>query len=98
MTEDEKSTTGANDRPKTDSIAQTAPGIPDDSAMPVDASDQQLEAVRAALGVGAPDQGEADQRPAQRKDHQQDDQNPKGGPVEGAEEIEGAEADEDTYD
>ena len=98
MTADKKITTGANDRPKSDSIAQTGPGIPDDSGAVVDVDEGRLDAMRAALGVEGPDEADPDRSPARQKDHQRDEPEDKRGPVEGAEEIEGAEADEDTYD
>ncbi|WP_410216282.1 hypothetical protein [Paracoccus sp. (in: a-proteobacteria)] len=96
MTQDNKTTTGANDRPKDASIAQTGPGLPDDSSMPVDADDQQLEAMRASLGLGEGDP--SDRSPARQKDRQRDQPDNNPGPVEGAEEINGAKADDDTYD
>jgi hypothetical protein len=98
MTADKKITTGANDRPKSDSIAQTAPGFPDDSGAIVEADEGQLDAMRAALGVDSPDEAGADRSPARQKDQQRDEPKDKRGPVKGVEEIEGAEADEDTYD
>jgi hypothetical protein len=98
MTADKKVTTGANDRPKSDSIAQTAPGIPDDSGAVVDAEEGQLDAMRAALGLDGTEDADADRSPARQKDHQRDDPEDKRGSVEGAEEIDGAEADGDTYD
>lgn len=98
MTADKKITTGANDRPKSDSIAQTGPGIPDDSGAIIDVDEGQLDAMRTALGVDSPDKAGADRNPAQQKDHPRDNPEDKRGPVEGAEEIDGAEAEEDTYD
>ena len=44
-----KTTTGNNDRPLDSSIAQTAPGLPDDSSLPPDVSDEEVERVRQKL-------------------------------------------------
>lgn len=53
MTGDNKITTGANDRPKSDSIAKTGPRIPGYSGAVVDVDERRLDAMRAALGVEA---------------------------------------------
>ena len=44
-----KITTGANDRPKNETIAQTGSGIPDDTGTPLDISDEEVERVRRKL-------------------------------------------------
>lgn len=44
-----KITTGANDRPVDESIAQTAPGLPDDSSRTPDVSDAAVERGRKSL-------------------------------------------------
>lgn len=44
-----KISTGANDRPVDESIAQTAPGLPDDSSRPPDVADSDVERVRRKL-------------------------------------------------
>ncbi len=44
-----KITTGNNDRPKNQTIAQTGGGIPDDSRAPVDVDDAEVERVRQKL-------------------------------------------------
>jgi hypothetical protein len=44
-----KLTDGANDRPKTASIAQTAQGIPDEGESDIDVSDDEVERVRQKL-------------------------------------------------
>ena len=47
-----KVTTGANDRPKDETIAQTGPGLPDDSTRPVEVSEEEVERARAKLEHG----------------------------------------------
>ncbi|MBY3048694.1 hypothetical protein [Rhizobium laguerreae] len=42
-----KITDGLNDRPKDSTIAQSGPGLPDDSTQPIGATDQEVERVRA---------------------------------------------------
>ena len=44
-----KITDGLNDRPKDASIAQSGPGLPDDSSQPLVATDEEVERVRAKL-------------------------------------------------
>ena len=44
-----KITDGLNDQPKDASIAQSGPGLPDDSSQPVEATDEEVERVRAKL-------------------------------------------------
>lgn len=44
-----KITDGLNDRPKDASIAQSGPGLPDDSSQPIKATDEEVERVRAKL-------------------------------------------------
>ncbi|MBY2909873.1 hypothetical protein [Rhizobium leguminosarum] len=41
-----KITEGLNDRPKDSTIAQSGPGLPDDSGQPIEATDQKVERVR----------------------------------------------------
>ncbi|WP_165422527.1 hypothetical protein [Rhizobium ruizarguesonis] len=40
-----KITDGLNDRPKGSTIAQSGPGLPDDSSRPIEATDQEAERV-----------------------------------------------------
>ena len=47
-----KVTTGANDRPKDETIAQTGPGLPDDTTRPVDVSEEEVERARQKLENG----------------------------------------------
>jgi hypothetical protein len=47
--ERKKSTTGANDRPKSASIGQTAEGIPDDSGRPVEVDEDEVAGIREKL-------------------------------------------------
>lgn len=57
-----KITTGLNDRPRNESIAQTAPGLPDDTGHAVEVSDEEIERTRAKLMArdrGAPSGGAA---------------------------------------
>jgi len=50
MAEDKtKITTGNNDRPVDSSIAQTGPGLPDDSSLPPEVSEEEVERVRENL-------------------------------------------------
>jgi hypothetical protein len=49
-----KITTGANDRPKDETIAQTGAGIPDDSSLPIEISDEEVERARQKLTEGTP--------------------------------------------
>lgn len=48
-----KITNGPNDRSRDDSIAQSGPGIPDDSSAPVEASDNDIAEARRKLQQGA---------------------------------------------
>jgi hypothetical protein len=90
----EKITTGTNDRPKNETIAQSGSGLPDDSGSLIEVSDEQVEAVRAKLGLAETSE---ERSPARRKD--QDRPSSKGSAdAPGAEEIAGAGAEEDTYD
>jgi hypothetical protein len=45
----EKITTGANDRPKDETIGQSGEGLPDDVGTPIQVSDEEVERVRAKL-------------------------------------------------
>jgi hypothetical protein len=45
----EKITTGLNDRPRDSSIAQSGTGLPDDSSLPINVSDGDVERVREKL-------------------------------------------------
>jgi hypothetical protein len=47
-----KTTTGNNDRPKNETIAQTGDGIPDDAGDPIAVSDAEVERVRKKLVGG----------------------------------------------
>lgn len=49
MTARSKITTGPNDRPKDETIAQTGPGLPDDTSLPLDATDEQIERAKESL-------------------------------------------------
>lgn len=49
MTARPKITTGLNDRPKDDTIAQTGPGLPDDTSRPVEATDEQIKRAKESL-------------------------------------------------
>ena len=56
---DEKLSEGPNDRPKNESIAGTAPGLPDEALapgqeLPDPPSDQEIERVAEALGAPVP--------------------------------------------
>jgi hypothetical protein len=44
-----KISTGLNDRSRDDTIAQSGPGIPDDSSKAVEVSDAEVEQVRSKL-------------------------------------------------
>jgi hypothetical protein len=47
--EEKKISTGTNDRPVDSSIAQTGPGLPDDSSLPPDVSEEEIERVREKM-------------------------------------------------
>jgi hypothetical protein len=47
-----KITTGANDRSSSETIAQTGPGLPDDSGEPIEVSQAEVDRVRANLEKG----------------------------------------------
>lgn len=49
-----KITDGFNDRPKDVWIAQSGPGLPDDSGQPIEATDEEVERVRSKLKDDAP--------------------------------------------
>jgi hypothetical protein len=49
MQDKSKISTGPNSRPRNESIAQTAPGQPDDSGSQVDVEDKEVERVREKL-------------------------------------------------
>ncbi len=55
-----KISTGPNSRPRNESIAQTAPGQPDDTSSPVNVDDAEVERIREKLTKGRP----KDKRPA----------------------------------
>jgi hypothetical protein len=44
-----KITTGTNDRPRNETVAESAPGIPDDSGHPVELTDAEIERVKDSL-------------------------------------------------
>jgi hypothetical protein len=52
MAQNSKITTGANDRPRNETISQTGAGAPDDSARPVEVSAAEEAAIRAKLQAG----------------------------------------------
>jgi hypothetical protein len=52
MAQTPKITTGPNDRPRDESIAQTGAGLPDDSSSPVGIDDATVERVRQQLQSG----------------------------------------------
>lgn len=90
----DKITTGTNDRPKHETIAQSGAGLPDDSGSIIEVNDAEVAAVRAKLGL---EPTEEDRSPARRKDQaRSSDESSADAP--GAEEIAGAGAEEDTYD
>ena len=79
----EKITTGANDRPKHESIAQTAEGLPDDSGAIIDVARDGTAKQRndedpapgqsgAAVADEDPDDSPMDKSPARNKDRQRD--------------------------
>ncbi|NKQ83452.1 hypothetical protein [Rhizobium ruizarguesonis] len=45
-----KITTGVNDAPKDATIAQSGPGLPDDSSQPVEATEEEARLIRAKPG------------------------------------------------
>jgi len=47
-----KITTGANDRPRDETISQTGEGLPDDTSRPVDVDDATVERVRRQFQSG----------------------------------------------
>lgn len=49
MTPKAKITTGSNDRPKDETIAQTGTGLPDDTSRQVEATDEQVRRARESL-------------------------------------------------
>ncbi|MCO6048952.1 hypothetical protein NGM99_04005 [Mesorhizobium sp. RP14(2022)] len=55
MNEKAKITTGLNDRPRNETIAQTGGGIPDDTSQPVEVSDEEVERVRRKLMEDRPE-------------------------------------------
>jgi hypothetical protein len=61
-----KITTGANDRPRNSSIAQTAPGLPDDTSRPVEISDEEVERVARKLKANIRKEGEGKNDGAQQ--------------------------------
>jgi hypothetical protein len=48
-----KITDGANDRPKDATIGQSGPGLPDDSGQPIEATDEEVERIRAKFEADA---------------------------------------------
>ncbi|CAD7051430.1 hypothetical protein REJC140_01725 [Pseudorhizobium endolithicum] len=53
MIQDQKTTQGANDRSRNDTIAQSGPGIPDDGGQPVDVDEAAVERARTRLAGDA---------------------------------------------
>lgn len=100
MSDNKKITTGANDRPQDSSIAQSASGLPDDSSLPVDVDEDQVNVLRDALGIDAeqPEQSDSERSPARQKDQERDMPQGDADAGDGAEEITGAGPNEDTYD
>ncbi|TXR47847.1 hypothetical protein [Phyllobacterium endophyticum] len=49
MNSSRKITTGNNDRPRDETIAQSGPGVPDDSGTPVEVDEVQVERAKASL-------------------------------------------------
>jgi hypothetical protein len=49
MNSSRKITTGKNDRSRDETIAQSGPGIPDDSGTPVEVDEVQVERAKASL-------------------------------------------------
>jgi len=45
----QKVTDGLNDRSKDNTIAQSGPGLPDDSGAPIEVSDAEVERIRKQL-------------------------------------------------
>lgn len=64
-----KITTGTNDRPKSETIAQTGEGLPDDSSQPVEATDDQIERAKRSLNDTSRKKlkGEAETKSSQNK-------------------------------
>jgi hypothetical protein len=55
-----KITTGANDRPRDETISQTGAGLPDDTSRPVEVDDATVERVRQQLLAGSGQQSQAE--------------------------------------
>ena len=51
----DKITTGANDRPRNETIAQTGAGVPDDTGRPIEVDEAEIARVRAKLMGESPD-------------------------------------------
>lgn len=49
-----KISTGANDRPRDETIAQSGEGLPDDSGKPIEVDDDEVERVKAKLTGSMP--------------------------------------------
>jgi len=54
-----KITTGLNDRPKDASIGQSAGGLPDDSGRPIEVDEKEASRIEAAIGGVGEDESEA---------------------------------------
>lgn len=52
---------GANARPRDDTIAQTGPGLPDDSSTPVEVTQEEAERIRKAVGARKPPRRTSDE-------------------------------------
>lgn len=91
----EKITTGTNDRPKNETIGQSGSGLPDDSGSIIQVSDEEVEAVKAKLGLTEMSE---DRSPARAKDQERSSNESSSADAPGAEEIASAGANEDTYD
>lgn len=102
MPTDKKLSTGANDRPKNETIAQTGPGLPEDSSSWNESEEAMLARVKADLEAqisanrqgGETNSGPSGDAIGTRPDKPRKDRADLGG----ADEIEGADAEDDTYD
>jgi hypothetical protein len=69
MNQDQKTTDGANDRSRSDTIAQSGPGLPDDSGQPVEVDEAAVDRARSNL-AGDP-QAELEREVAEQIDKPQ---------------------------
>jgi len=109
----EKITTGANDRPKHETIAQTGEGLPDDSGPIIEVGRDGTAKMRENSDQGParpdpqtgpavadedPDYSPMDRSPARQKDHARAGRAEPDKKATGIDEIDGAGPNEDTYD